>query len=176
MLSSLLEASARRVAKHQLEQKSQERRERRLRERQQRKPPNATGYFVQYFFEAIATGNSKWASSDNVDILFVDDAKMATHDGGKYYGKTAVLKRLNRGIEKLLKMMGEHKAVPLEADQPIDIFRLPGVDIQGPQEVSPLLWNVVYSMKRGGVTYKFEDEFQLVENGQIKTLTRKWVK
>ena len=172
---SLLEASARRVAQHEIDQKMQEREERRRKRelRRRSKPANATGYFVQYFFEAVAAGDTHWASSQKVDILFADeDARMLTHDGGRYYGKGGILKRLNRGIESLLKMTG-----PIKLDEkPEDIYSIPGIQITGPLEVAPLKWKVTYAMKYNMNTFKFEDEFDLIDNGQIKTLTRRLLK
>ena len=97
---------------------------------------------------------------------------MLTHDGGRYYGKGGILKRLNRGLESLLKMTG-----PIKLDeQPEDIYSIPGIEITGPSEVAPLKWKVTYAMKYNMNTFKFEDEFDLIDNGQIKTLTRRLLK
>ena len=172
---SLLEASARRVAQHDIDLKMQEREERRRKRelRRRSKPANATGYFVQYFFEAVAAGDAHWASAPKVAILFADEeARMLTHDGGRYYGKGGILKRLNRGLESLLKMTG-----PLKLDaKPEDIYSIPGIEITGPSEVGPLKWKVTYAMKHNMNTFKFEDEFDLIDNGQIKTLNRRLLK
>ena len=103
-------------------------------------------------------------------------AGLATHGdliivtGG--VGKGGILKRLNRGIESLLKMTG-----PIKLDEkPEDIYSIPGIQITGPLEVAPLKWKVTYAMKYNMNTFKFEDEFDLIDNGQIKTLTRRLLK
>lgn len=53
--------------------------------------------FGEGFLVALLAGNGRWASEASVFELFVEDARMATHDKEVFYGKTAIIRRLNGG-------------------------------------------------------------------------------
>jgi len=107
---------------------------------------------------------------------------MMTHDGQMYYGRMGLIKRLNRGMERLLKMLGEHgkgkkNKLGLGANEQLDLKKLQalGLECLEPVQVEEGTWRVVFNMKKGVLKYSFEDEF-IMEDGKIKKLTRRLIK
>ncbi len=105
-----------------------------------------------------------------------------THDGQMYYGRSGLIKRLNRGMERLLKMLGEHKGKIKGVKQqrkgdPLDLNKLQemGLECLEPVQVEEGTWRVVFNMKKGVLKYSFEDEF-VMEDNNIKKLTRRLVR
>ncbi|KAG2499826.1 hypothetical protein HYH03_002118 [Edaphochlamys debaryana] len=62
--------------------------------------------FAAAFLRALAAGDVKWGSSPAVGGLFAEDARMLTHDAQLFSGRTAIIRRLNAGMEQLHKMLG----------------------------------------------------------------------
>ena len=60
--------------------------------------------FAEAFLAALSAGNTKWASEAAVGDLLADAAKMVGLDKQLYVGKTAIIRRLNGGMEQLVKM------------------------------------------------------------------------
>ena len=65
--------------------------------------PKPLKVFTESFFKGLLGGNAQWASDARVVDCFHEDARMMTHDGQMYYGRLGLIKRLNRGMERLLK-------------------------------------------------------------------------
>ena len=62
--------------------------------------------FVHFFLQALQLGDITWALGYDVGLLFATDVTMKAPDGMRYAGKAAVVKRLNGGVERLLKFTG----------------------------------------------------------------------
>jgi hypothetical protein len=60
--------------------------------------------FAEAFLQALAAGDTKWASSSAVGGLINETAKMVGLDKQLYVGKAAIIRRLNGGMEQLVKM------------------------------------------------------------------------
>lgn len=102
---SLFEASAFRIASHQ------------ERARQEQNKPEADDYglpskFLEHYVKALADANEEWASAPEVSDLFAEDVKMTGQDKKTTEGKTAVIRRLNKGVAMLVKMAGADAEVP----------------------------------------------------------------
>jgi len=172
--SSLLEASMRRVAIN-------EKREMENREKERIKKlklyPKPLKIFTESFFRGLLSGNGQWASDPRLVNCFNEDARMMTHDGQMYYGRSGLIKRLNRGMERLLKMLGEHNKKKKEQTDKLDLQKLQemGLECLEPVQVEEGVWRVVFNMKKGVLKYSFEDEF-VMENNCIKKLTRRLIR
>lgn len=176
--SSLLEASMRRVAMN-------EKKEMVAREKERIKKlklyPKPLKVFTEMFFRGLLSGNAEWAADEKVVACFHEEARMMTHDGQMYYGRNGLIKRLNRGMERLLKMLGEHnkgkgkKSKPV--DQVLDLNKLQemGLECCEPVQTEEGTWSVVFNMKKGVIKYSFEDEF-VMEGQNIKKLTRRLIR
>merc|ERR1712224_941208 len=99
-----------------------------------------------------------------------------THDGQMYYGRNGLIKRLNRGMERLLKMLGEKGGKRAKLDQ-LDLNKLQemGLECLEPVQIEEGTWRVVFNMKKGVLKYSFEDEF-VMEDKCIKKLTRRLIR
>lgn len=60
--------------------------------------------FADAFLAALLLGDTKWGGG--VGGLFAESAKMLTHDGQLFVGRTAIIRRLNGGMDQFLKMLG----------------------------------------------------------------------
>jgi hypothetical protein len=179
--SSLLEASMRRVAMN-------EKKEMVAREKERIKKlklyPKPLKVFTEMFFRGLLSGNAEWAADAKVVDCFHEEARMMTHDGQMYYGRNGLIKRLNRGMERLLKMLGEHNKgkgkkskQTLGTDQVLDLNKLQemGLECCEPVQTEEGTWSVVFNMKKGVIKYSFEDEF-VMEGQNIKKLTRRLIR
>ena len=171
---SLLEASMRRVA---MNERAELERTERERLKAMRKYPRAIKVFSEKFFRGLVNGYTQWASAEQVESCFHEEVVMMTHDGQMYYGRVAVIKRLNRGMDRLLKMLGKQRG----KNKDFDLARLQemGVECCDPVQEDEGTWRVVYNMKKGVLQYSFEDEFIMEDNGSqvvIKKLTRRLVR
>ncbi|KAK9829151.1 hypothetical protein WJX72_004206 [[Myrmecia] bisecta] len=146
--SSLLEASARRLAlaKHRSEAA--------LNSSAQSIPQQ----FIDAYMEAVKAGDAQWASAALVSGLFAEQAKMVTQDKQTYHGKPAVVRRLNKGMETLLRMAGQEAA-----------DAAPDFTVEGPSETASGTWLVTYIFKRGMAKYRVVNEFTIVA-GEITHL------
>mmetsp|Transcript_4995 Transcript_4995/g.17990 ORF Transcript_4995/g.17990 Transcript_4995/m.17990 type:complete len:424 (-) Transcript_4995:132-1403(-) len=172
--SSLLEASMRRVAINERKEIVEREKER---IRKLKLYPKPLKVFTESFFKGLLGGNSQWASDARVVDCFHEDARMMTHDGQMYYGRLGLIKRLNRGMERLLKMLGEHGKGKLPKNQKLDLAKLQemGLECLEPVQTEEGTWRVVFNMKKGVLKYSFEDEF-VMEEGTIRKLTRRMIK
>ena len=64
--------------------------------------------FADAFLKAMEAGDLKWASEISLASLFDEQAKMVAPDKQVFVGKTAILRRLNQGIEQLVKMASSY--------------------------------------------------------------------
>ncbi|PNW70189.1 hypothetical protein CHLRE_17g709600v5 [Chlamydomonas reinhardtii] len=71
--------------------------------------------FSEAFLRALATGDVRWGSDPRVSGLFTEGARMLTHDGQLFVGRTAIIRRLNAGMEQLHRMLG---ALPVSSPAP----------------------------------------------------------
>mmetsp|Transcript_10333 Transcript_10333/g.26207 ORF Transcript_10333/g.26207 Transcript_10333/m.26207 type:complete len:415 (-) Transcript_10333:330-1574(-) len=172
--SSLLEASMRRVA---LNEKAEMEALEKERIKTRKKYPRPIKVFTESFFRGLVSGHIQWASAESVSASFHEDARMVTHDGQMYYGRTGIIKRLNRGMERLLKMLGDHKKITTKGSERLDLTKLQemGLECCEPVKVDESTWSVRYNMKKGVLRYSFEDEFVLEETS-IKKLTRRMIR
>ncbi|GFH15761.1 uncharacterized protein HaLaN_12052, partial [Haematococcus lacustris] len=65
---------------------------------------------------ALLTGDAKWGSALAVGGAFAAEAIMVTHDNQEFIGRTAIIRRLNAGMEQFLKMLGV-EAVDVEGGE-----------------------------------------------------------
>merc|ERR1711937_1104536 len=86
--------------------------------------PKPLKVFTESFFRGLLNGNSEWASDERVIDCFHEEARMMTHDGQMYYGRSGLIKRLNRGMERLLKMLGEHNKGKGRKHKELDLNKL----------------------------------------------------
>ena len=79
---SILEASARRVARHSTAKAAE---------------PEQMQHFLTAYMSAISKGDQQWANSSEITAMFTTDAVLKTQEQQTFYGRPAVLKRLNNG-------------------------------------------------------------------------------
>nr|ARO50087.1 hypothetical protein [Yamagishiella unicocca] len=85
--------------------------------------------FCDAFLRALASGDARWGSDPRVASLFGEGSRMLTHDGQLFVGRTAIIRRLNAGMEQLHKMLGampaggDEAAAASQAQQLADKFR-----------------------------------------------------
>eukprot|EP00983_Pelagomonas_calceolata_P070691 1150889-Pelagomonas_calceolata.AAC.7 len=65
--------------------------------------------------QAMMTGDTKWGSHPELMSIFSDSAVLIGHDGQRYEGRAAIIRRLNTGMEQFLQMMGFREDVSEEA-------------------------------------------------------------
>lgn len=85
---SILEASTRRVERHRHS----------LDKLTAASQPAAVQTFSDAYLLALAQSNQHWADAVNIAALFTSDIVLKTQDKQTFYGKTAVLRRLNSGV------------------------------------------------------------------------------
>ncbi|GAB4818713.1 hypothetical protein N2152v2_005759 [Parachlorella kessleri] len=102
---SLLEASARRLAQSDTMQHSSQAAE----AGDTRDVPMR---FLGLYMAAVRDGNAKWTADSEVSNLFEEQVKMVTQDKQTFHGKQAVLRRLDKGVDMLIKMAGKDAEVP----------------------------------------------------------------
>eukprot|EP00210_Caulerpa_lentillifera_P005528 g5287.t1 len=156
---SLLEASSRRVAKHIEESMKVKQEEKKI------SGQNICKRFTEAYTKALKNANLKWASEQNVTELFHQEAKLITHDKQIHVGLTAIIRRLNTGVENLLKMADQNED-QMNAEAAEDM-----VSVSEPKEMSEGVWVVTYKTQWGIRVFTFEDEFHIHDN-KIKKLKR----
>ena len=57
--------------------------------------------FANAYLSAVSTGNQQWASAAGIAAMFSADAVLKTQDKQTFYGRPAVLRRLNSGTQQL---------------------------------------------------------------------------
>ncbi len=85
---SILEASTRRVERHRHS----------LDKLTAASQPAAVQTFSDAYLLALAQNNQHWADAVDIAALFTSDIVLKTQDKHTFYGKTAVLRRLNSGV------------------------------------------------------------------------------
>ena len=85
---SILEASTRRVERHRHS----------LDKLTAASQPAAVQTFSDAYLLALAQNNQHWADAVDIAALFTSDIVLKTQDKQTFYGKTAVLRRLNSGV------------------------------------------------------------------------------
>lgn len=68
--------------------------------------------FLEAYITAIKKGNTHFASEPLISEMFGENAKLIAQDKSTHYGKAAVLRRLDRGMEQIVKMAGKDAAIP----------------------------------------------------------------
>jgi hypothetical protein len=145
---SLFEASALRIAKHQSGKSMPG------------QPDTDHGgipdRFLQAYLAALRDFNIRWATESEVADLFADNAKLIGQDKQTTTGKTAVLRKLDQGVEMLLKMAGKDATVP-------------EWEVKGPTLTEGLAHRYECVLKRGAFKISFSQEFLIVD-GKIMQL------
>ena len=88
LCKSILEASTRRVERHRHS----------LDKNITASQPAAVQTFSGAYLLALAQSNQHWADAVDIAALFTSDIVLRTQDKQTFYGKTAVLRRLNSGV------------------------------------------------------------------------------
>jgi aldehyde:ferredoxin oxidoreductase len=135
--------------------------------------------FADAFLAALATGNTKWGSDAAVAQLLHDTAKMVGMDKQLYVGKTAIIRRLNSGMDQLVKMVaanavdsGSSSNAAAAAAELASSMPKPQLSVMCPDpKAKPSLVVAQYTFKWGLRKFTLRDEF-LVKNGQIMRLRR----
>jgi len=99
----------------------------------------------------------RWANAAEVSDLFSEDVKMTGQDKKVTEGKNAVLRRLNKGIEMIIKMAGK------DAD-------VPEWDIKGPTLTDKTSHEYRCTIRRGAMRLSFVLDFVIVK-GKIAEFT-----
>jgi len=146
---SLFEASAYRVASHEYSDKIK------------RGQPDVDhkgipDKFLELYLAALKDSNTRWASSPEVAALFADSAKLVSQDKQSSNGKAAVLRRLDQGVEMLVKMAGKDAAMP-------------DWDVKGPNLTESLTHEYKCTVRRGALKLSFSLDFMIV-GGKIQQL------
>ncbi|KAF8058910.1 inosine triphosphate pyrophosphatase [Scenedesmus sp. PABB004] len=68
------------------------------------------GAFAEAFLAALAAGDTRWGSAPGVAGLLSDDARMVGLDKQLYVGRPAIVRRLNAGVEQLVRMVAAASA------------------------------------------------------------------
>jgi hypothetical protein len=136
--------------------------------------------FADAFLAALATGNTKWGSDAAVAQLLHEAAKMLGIDEQLYVGKTAIIRRLNSGMDQLVKMVAanavdssdggsnsSNAAAELASSMPKPLLSVTCPD----PKAKPSLVVAQYTFKWGLRKFTLRDEF-IVKNGQIMRLRR----
>jgi hypothetical protein len=138
--------------------------------------------FADAFLAALAAGNTKWGSEAAVAQLLHDTAKMLGLDKQLYVGKTAIIRRLNSGMDQLVKMVAANavdssgdgsssNAAAAAADLASNMPK-PQLSVTCPDpKAKPSLVVAQYTFKWGLRKFTLRDEF-IVRNGQIMRLCR----
>jgi hypothetical protein len=143
--------------------------------------------FAEAFLAALSAGNTKWASEAAVGDLLADAAKMVGLDKQLYVGKTAIIRRLNGGMEQLVKMaqatatdsssssselLGDATAAGSSIASLAKHLPKPQLTVSCPDpKGKPSVVEAVYSFRWGIRKFTMRDEF-IVRGGQILRLRR----
>jgi hypothetical protein len=138
--------------------------------------------FADAFLAALAAGNTKWGSEAAVAQLLHDTAKMLGLDKQLYVGKTAIIRRLNSGMDQLVKMVaanavdsgsdGSSSNAAAAAAELASNMPKPQLSVTCPDpKAKPSLVVAQYTFKWGMRKFTLRDEF-IVKNGQIMRLSR----
>lgn len=122
--------------------------------------------FANKFLQAIWDRNTKWANDADVFGLFTDNARMIASDNQRFTGKTAILRRLNTGVEQLVGLLDKHVG-----DHDMKDMAKPTVKVVVPDKKRPGYVTVTYTLKWGMRKFTFLDEF-LVSDGKVRKLKR----
>ncbi|KAL0051398.1 hypothetical protein WJX82_006657 [Trebouxia sp. C0006] len=79
----------------------------------------------------------------DIAALFTSDIVLKTQDKQTFYGKTAVLRRLNSGVSMLAKMLSNGTKAT----------STPKPSITGPEKVDNAVWVMTYTFKQGVMKY-----------------------
>ncbi|GMH41352.1 hypothetical protein BSKO_09262 [Bryopsis sp. KO-2023] len=161
---TLLEASSRRIAQRMVDKAEAEKQE------EQVYSSGVCQAFTDAYVEALKTKNAKWASGTDVAALFLVDAKLVTHDKQSFVGSTAIIRRLNAGMEQLLKMADQSDTASASSEA-ADKSISEAITITEPEEKSEGVWVSTYVVKWGIRKFKFQDEFT-IKDSKIKKLRR----
>jgi len=150
--------------------------------------------FVNYFLQALQLGDITWALGYDVGLLFATNVTLQAPDGMRYTGKAAVVKRLNNGVERLLKFTGPRAtcAKPsTDEDADVDVKDVDKLrekfEVNGPTmtradsaEWGPHrgTWVVTFTYKfkvNRMLSYAFEDRFAM-RGKHIAAIVRKRLK
>ncbi|MEW5300362.1 MAG: hypothetical protein WDW36_003298 [Sanguina aurantia] len=66
--------------------------------------------FADAFLRALLSGDKKWGSDPALSALLHENARMVTHDQQLFSGKTAIIRRLNQGMEQFLRLIGQEES------------------------------------------------------------------
>lgn len=145
--------------------------------------------FAEQFQKALLTGNASWGSLPEVGSVLDEMCEMVGHDGQVYVGRAAIIRRLNKGMEQFLKMLGvtgeqndEASAIQLAAkagkiETSLEVASLSGASIPSGRGGGPgtsqrsSLVVVTYTFKAGMRKFKLQDRFK-VRRGTICRLRR----
>jgi hypothetical protein len=141
--------------------------------------------FAEAFLSALAAGNVKWASGNEVGELLAESAKMVGLDKQLYVGKAAIIRRLNGGMDQLVKMANatatDSSSSSTDADAAAggdavaDVAKWlpkPQLSVSCPDPKGrPTQVEAVYTFKWGIRKFTMRDEF-IVRGGQILRLRR----
>ncbi|DBA76598.1 TPA: hypothetical protein ACH3X2_008648 [Trebouxia sp. C0005] len=136
---SILEASTRRVERHRHS----------LDKDTTASQPAAVQTFSDAYLLALAQSDQHWADAVDIAALFTSDIVLKTQDKQTFYGKTAVLRRLNSGISMLAKMLSNGT----RATSMLQPF------ITGPEKVDTAVWVMTYTFKQGVIEYGIRSQF-----------------
>eukprot|EP00877_Chromochloris_zofingiensis_P013709 jgi/Chrzof1/8592/Cz03g16200.t1 len=130
--------------------------------------------FADAFFNALGEGNVKWASSPAVAGLFDDSAQMVATDKQLFTSKTAIIRRLNSGMEQLVKMFHQHLGAEVSSSsiqEAVAGLPKPTITVMCPNPARPAYVVAEYHIKWGVRRFTFRDEF-VIKAGLIKRLRR----
>jgi hypothetical protein len=113
--------------------------------------------FLEAYVTALKDGNTKFASSPAISDMFADSAKLIAQDKQTYHGKAAVLRRLDKGMETLVKMAGKDAAIPT-------------YELEGPTQNDEGAHVIKCTLRRGVTKMGFALEF-LIIGGKVMSLT-----
>lgn len=140
-------------------------------------PREVAQSFASCFMSAIKDRNVKWASETSLSTLLDDSAKLKTHNKQIFVGKTAIIRRLNGGMEQLAKLIESNVS---EKDL-MELGNKPEfvtVEVQaaasskaGAQQHRQGNVTASYTFKLGMRKFVFKDHFK-VRNGKIRRLKR----
>lgn len=161
---SLLEASLRRVYMHKLERIEKEKRAKKNKGKKELldiEKPKQPQIFLDAFLSAVKDGLKTWADGPEVTNILDKDIVLITQDKQTFRGKVAVIRRLNTGMAKLLSVMEQYQGQ-----------ELPDIQMEGPTPTEQGTWTMTYTLKRGIMKFRLQDEFT-IEGDVITKLVRK---
>jgi len=161
---SLLEASLRRVYLHKLERVEKEKQAKKNKGKKELldvEKPKQPEIFLESFLEAVKEGVKTWADEATITNILDKDVVLVTQDKQTFRGKVAVIRRLNTGMAKLLSVMEQYKGQDF-----------PDIQKEGPTPTEQGTWTMTYTLKRGIMKFRLQDEFT-IEGDVVTKLVRK---